>query len=374
MTSSNSKLQVSASTPTPKLLGSTLATSATCKTLCESSHIFTDYKGELIMIINNFRPFKGQHCETTATGSLLNQLGIELSEPMLFGLGEGLGFFFWKMKSMDSPLLLGRIKPTTLTENITKNLNLDLEILETSSVKVAWENVKKNIDSEIPVGLKLDMYYLDYFKIQEHFAGHYVAIYGYDDKYAYLIDCEGFGSKVKTSLKSLELARNTKEPMSSRNLSYTINKTNNKYNLKKAIINAIKNNAKEFLNPPIQNLGYMGIIKTSKEVIKCFNNKDTKWDFKNIAMFMEEAGTGGAIFRNFYRDFLKESYELIQIEQLNEAYQMFTEIAELWTRVSRIFNNVGEKKDIRNLNQASDILMELSEKEKSAMEILNGLK
>ncbi len=33
--------------------------------------------------------------ETTATGSLLKQIGIELSEPMLFGIGEGLGFIFW---------------------------------------------------------------------------------------------------------------------------------------------------------------------------------------------------------------------------------------------------------------------------------------
>jgi hypothetical protein len=41
------------------------------------------------MKIDNFKPFKGQHCETTATGSLLNQIGLELSEPMLFGIGEG---------------------------------------------------------------------------------------------------------------------------------------------------------------------------------------------------------------------------------------------------------------------------------------------
>ena len=45
------------------------------------------------------KPFIGQHCETTATGTLLNQLGIFLSEPLLFGLGEGLSFVFWKMKS-----------------------------------------------------------------------------------------------------------------------------------------------------------------------------------------------------------------------------------------------------------------------------------
>jgi hypothetical protein len=28
------------------------------------------------MIIKDFKPFVGQHCETTATGSLLNQIGI----------------------------------------------------------------------------------------------------------------------------------------------------------------------------------------------------------------------------------------------------------------------------------------------------------
>lgn len=38
------------------------------------------------------KTFKGMHCETTATGVLLNQIGIELTEPMLFGLGEGLDF------------------------------------------------------------------------------------------------------------------------------------------------------------------------------------------------------------------------------------------------------------------------------------------
>ena len=91
------------------------------------------------MIIENFSPFTGKHCETTATGSLLKQIGIELSEPMLFGIGEGLGFIFWNMKTMDLPFIGGRIKPDVLTENICRNLDLRLEVSETSSVKKAWE-------------------------------------------------------------------------------------------------------------------------------------------------------------------------------------------------------------------------------------------
>ncbi len=53
------------------------------------------------MKIRNFKYFNGEHCETTATGSLLKHLGIELSEPMLFGLGEGLGYIFWKIKKVN---------------------------------------------------------------------------------------------------------------------------------------------------------------------------------------------------------------------------------------------------------------------------------
>jgi hypothetical protein len=64
------------------------------------------------------KPYIGQHCESTATGTLLNQIGIELSEPMLFGLGEGLSFIFWNMKMMDFPFIGGRIKSDLLTANI----------------------------------------------------------------------------------------------------------------------------------------------------------------------------------------------------------------------------------------------------------------
>ena len=208
------------------------------------------------MIIKNFKPFEGQHCETTATGSLLLHQGINLSEPMLFGLGEGLNFIIWNMKTMDFPFIGGRIKTDLLTQNITRHLSLKLNVRETSSLKKAWENVKENIDSGIPVGIKLDCYHLDYFTNKFHFAGHYVAMYGYDENNAYLTDTIQQGGLVKTSLKNFELARNEKGPMSSKNLSYTIEATNKKYDLKKVIIQAMGNNAKNYLNPPIQNISY----------------------------------------------------------------------------------------------------------------------
>ena len=99
------------------------------------------------------KPYIGQHCESTATGTLLGQIGVELSEPMLFGLGEGLSFIFWNMKIMNFPFIGGRVKPDLLTANIAKNLGLKLIVRETSSKEKAWQDVKALLDSNKAVGL-----------------------------------------------------------------------------------------------------------------------------------------------------------------------------------------------------------------------------
>lgn len=326
------------------------------------------------MIIKNFNPFVGIHCETTATGTLLRQLGIELSEPMMFGLGEGLGFIFWNMKLMDFPFIGGRVKPGALTKNLAKNLNLTLEIKETTSVRKAWTDVKKNIDEGIVVGLQLDCYHLEYFGVKIHFAGHFAAMYGYDDQFAYLVDTKPNGGKVKTSLKNLELARNEKGPMSAKNLMYTLQKSEEKYILSDAIVTAISNNAKEYLNPPIKNIGYKGILKTSIELKKWFKRStDIENEFSTTAMLMEKAGTGGALFRNLYRDFLKEAFAITNLEPINIAHHRFVELAGLWTTVANLIHKAGKNKDENLVNQASEILEELSEKEYSAMKLLKQI-
>lgn len=326
------------------------------------------------MKVHGIKAFKGNHCETTATGTLLRQLGIELSEPMLFGLGEALGFIFWNMKSMDFPFIGGRIKPDLLTQNLATNLNLELTVKETSSRNKAWSEVKNLIDEGNTVGLKLDCYYLEYFSKPFHFAGHYAAIYGYDDKDAFLVDTLQQGTQVKTSLQSLAFARSAKGPMASKNLYYTLKHRNGKLDLRKAVVTAIRNNANDYLNPPITNVGCKGILKTSKEIIKWFeNSKNIDKDFSTVAMLMEKAGTGGALFRNLYRDFLNELFTLFDNTKLRSAHKSFTEVAAQWTEVSNLFEKASTSKDRQYILQASTVLKEIALKEKEAMEKLVSL-
>ena len=319
----------------------------------------------------NISPFIGQHCETTATGTLLEQLGIKMSEPMLFGLGEGLGFIIWNMKTMDFPFIGGRIKTDLVTKNIAKNLGLKLIVKETTSANKAWSSVKELLDNTKAVGLKLDCYHLEYFSNPIHFAGHYVAIIGYDETYAYLIDTAQQGTSVKTSLASLEKARSEKGPMSSKNLYYTLDKTEDIVTIKDAVINAIKNNALAYLNPPIKNLTYKGIIKASDEIIKWFDtSKNIREEFNTSAMLMERAGTGGAIFRNLYRDFLKEAGEITQNEIVYKTHDLFNQVASDWSNVIELFENIGQTQDKKYVLQASKLMKDISTKEKYAMEQL----
>ncbi|SEB36986.1 Butirosin biosynthesis protein H, N-terminal [Tenacibaculum sp. MAR_2009_124] len=326
------------------------------------------------MIIKDFQPFIGEHCETTTTGSLLKHIGIHLSEPMLFGIGQGLGYIYWNMKMMDFPFIGGRIKPDLLTQNICQNLNLTLEVKETLSTRKAWSTVKDSLDKGIPVGLKLDCYHLEYFASKIHFAGHYASIYGYDELYAYLNDTNQQGRNAVTSLKSLALARNEKGPMSSKNLSYTISKTVDIASLKKVIPKAIHNNASDFLNPPIKNIGYKGIAKTSLEVKKWFQSSTSiKKDFQLCASLMEGGGTGGSLFRNLYKNFLKESANVLDSSELLEASESYSKIASMWKRVSDLLHLIGDTENIIYIEEVSNILLELSAKEEQTMKSLQKI-
>lgn len=323
------------------------------------------------MQIKNFTPYVGQHCETTATGTILKHLGIDLSESMLFGLGEGLSFIYWNMKTMDHPFLGGRVKPDLLTQNIVKNLGLEMTVNETSSRQKAWDNVKKLVDANQVVGLKLDSFHLEYFSKPIHFAGHYVALYGYNEESAYLVDTDQQGGQVKTSLQSLALARSEKGPMSSRNLYYTIRQPVQKYDLGEATHNALRNNARDYLNPPITNVSYKGINKAASEIVKWFENaQDVETEFTTVAMLMERAGTGGSLFRNLYRDFLKECFDIHKTDHLLLAHQAFIEIATSWHAVSSLLHQAGVTHSIKYVREASEILREISVKEKQAMELL----
>ncbi|MFI0351118.1 BtrH N-terminal domain-containing protein [Actinomadura sp. 9N407] len=316
----------------------------------------------------------GQHCETTTLGVLLRHQGIDLSEPMLFGLGSGLSFIYWDGKNMGFPFLGGRVKPFELTNNLAARLGLELLVQETTSPRKGWENVVAPIDAGRPVGLQLDSYHLDYFGTKVHFGGHVVAMYGYDDHDAYLVDTDPQGGAVRTSLPSLAQARAARGPMTAKHRSFTLTAPRDLASPQDQIVPAITACADTFLNPPIANLGHRGIEKAGKMVRTWLQRTDDpQRDLPQAALLMEQAGTGGALFRNLYRDFLAESIHVVDSGHLRTGHRLYTEAAALWTEVAALIAKAGGSGDAHCLEQAGTLLGDLSRIEREAMQALSGV-
>ncbi|MFI2780537.1 BtrH N-terminal domain-containing protein [Streptomyces sp. ALB3] len=315
-----------------------------------------------------------EHCETTALGVLLRHQGIDLSEPMLFGLGSGLSFVYWDSKSMDFPFLGGRVKPFELTRNLAAALRLELVVEETTSPRKAWRHVAEPVDAGRPVGLQLDSHHLDYFSTEAHFGGHVVAMYGYDERDAYLVDTAPQGGAVRTSLTALARARAERGPMTARHRSFTITAPSRPASPRDRIIPAIRSCADAFLNPPIANLGYRGIEKAAGRVPKWLQRGgDPREHLRRAAVLMETAGTGGALFRNLYRDFLAECAQLIDSSHLRTGHTLYAEAATLWTQVAALVSAAGGSGDAQDLARAGSVLHELSRLEREAMRALSTL-
>ncbi|QFY09055.1 DUF4872 domain-containing protein [Nonomuraea phyllanthi] len=314
------------------------------------------------------------HCETTALGVLLRHEGLDLSEPMLFGLGSGLSFIYWDSKAMAFPFLGGRVKPFELTRNLAARLGLTLRVEETTSARRAWENVAAPIDAGRPVGLQLDCYHLEYFRSQVHFGGHVVAMYGYDEHDAHLVDTGRQGGAVRTSRDSLARARAERGPMTARNRSFTITLPERPPRWQDQIVPAIEQCAGAFLAAPIANLGHRGIEKAARKVPTWLKRTDDpRHDLSQAAVLMEDAGTGGALFRALYRDFLGECAELVDDGALRTGHRLYGEAATLWTEVATLITKAGESGDARRLEQAGAVLRDLSRVEREAMEALRRL-
>ncbi|MET9680245.1 BtrH N-terminal domain-containing protein [Streptomyces coeruleorubidus] len=328
-----------------------------------------------MVTVNGVDPRGTRHCETSALGVLLRHQGLDLSEPMLFGLGSGLSFIYWDSRNMDFPFLGGRVKPFELTRNLAARLGLELAVQETGSARKGWENVASAIDAGRPVGLQLDSYHLDYFTSKVHFGGHVVALYGYDDHDAYLVDTDQQGGAVTTSLSSIARARAARGPMTARHRSFTLTAAGKVPSLESRIIPAITECADAFLDPPIANLGHRGIEKAGKLVRTWLQRADDpRRDLPQAALLMEKAGTGGALFRNLYRDFLAECAQLVDSGHLRTGHRLYSEAAGSWTEVAALITDAGESGDEQLLARAGTVLRDIARIEREAMEALSRLR
>jgi len=317
----------------------------------------------------------GVHCESSALRDIFEFYGFRFSEPMIFGLGSGLGFVYWHSKQMPYPFVGGRGRD--LDRNLCTNLGVTIKVNKTSSRVKAYESLKELISKDIPVIVHVDMPYLKYLGLPEqaHFGAHTVVVAGLGEEkgIAYIADTMFEGLQTAT-LRELEEARSsTFKPFPPENKWFTFKFPGKLTSIEAATRNAIHKTAMSMLYPPIKNLGVKGINYFANEIVKwpkLFPPENALFRqlYEVNYIMMEEDGTGGGLFRYLYSRFLKEAGELLKNKELIDLSQHYHQIGQKWTTIAKLIRETP--KNTTNVHEARKVLLEVAKEETQVLSSL----
>ena len=293
------------------------------------------------LVLEGFEPFIGKHCETTALKRALDFHGLPLSEEMLLGLGGGIGFIYWHMKMMPIPFIGGRSgKGIDFPTNICRRIGADVSIIETSSSKRGYEELKALLRAGEPAVVYGDMAYLPYFAVPEvaHFGGHVFVVFGLDEEKDEVYIYDRGRNPVTVGIADLARARGSKyPPFPPRHRLLKIKFPSKIGNLEEGIRESIRECCQGMLEPPISNIGLSGMAKWAKLVVEWpeqFPGINLLGTLINGFIYIETGGTGGSAFRPMYARFLEEASSIIAQPALKEVAEMIRQSARVWSEIA----------------------------------------
>ncbi len=285
------------------------------------------------MSATEFQHSHSAHCESGVMSSMLRHYGLNLSEPMVFGLASALTFAylpFIKMGGM--PLVAYRSMPKSIIKNIQKNLGVKMQLETFSNKEKGVARLDELLYEGKIVGVQTSVYWLPYFpeEMRFHFNAHNLLVYAKEGD-TYKVSDPVFEFTQECDKASLTKARFVKGALAPKGLLYYPIFVPTKIKLQPIIVKSIKKVAKSMLNTPVPIAGLKGIKYIAKSIRK-LKKKDKRYAklfLGHIVRMQEEIGTGGAGFRYLYASFLQESSLLFNNDEiLLQASDMLLKVGD----------------------------------------------
>jgi len=320
------------------------------------------------MNVNKFEHTHSAHCESGVMSSMLRHYGLNLSEPMIFGLSNALTFAYLPfIKIGGMPLVAYRSLPKSIIKNIQKNLKIKMKLETFSSAQNGQDRLDELLSEGKIVGAQSSVYWLPYFppEMRFHFNAHNLVVYAKEGS-EYLISDPVFENSVRCDEKSLTKARFTKGIMAPKGLLYYPIEMPKNVDLKPILIKNIKKTAKAMLKTPVPIAGLKGIKSLAKAILKLEkkDNKYAKLYLGHIVRMQEEIGTGGAGFRYLYASFLQEASEIFDGDEvLKEASKLMLEVGDQWREFALMIAKSLKSKNSIDFQGISNKLLDVCEEE-----------
>lgn len=274
------------------------------------------------------------HCESGVASNLLRHYGLQISEPMAFGIGSGLFFGHLPFVKVNGiPGTTYRIWPGGIFNKLCKRLGVKMVSQKFKQPAKAMAALDELLKEGIPVGMQTSVYYLPYLPpaYRFHFNAHNLVVFGKDGE-DYLVSDPVMEEVAKIDYDSLAKARFAKGyPEPSGKLYYPV-EVPKQVDLSKAIKQGIDQTCNFMLRVPVPMLGVKGIKFLGKRVKKYpqLGDRRATLFLGNIIRMQEEIGTGGAGFRFMYAAFLQEVANYLERDELKPMAQELTAIGDQW--------------------------------------------
>ncbi len=318
------------------------------------------------------------HCENGVTGNLLRFYGIELSEPMIFGIGSGLFFFYMPLIKMNGiPVTSFRPLPGVIFKRVTSRLGIEVKVKQFRNEKTAMHELDLLLQQGIPAGMVVGVYDLTYFPpaYRFRFNAHNIIGIGKENDTYYVSD--PIMEKIETihynDLLKTRFAKGTYKP---KGKMYYIKSVPETFDINSAIIKGIKHTCRDMLTIPFPYAGLNAEKTLAKHVKKWpdkLGERKAKLYLGQVVRMQEEIGTGGAGFRFLYAAFLQEASKIMNNSDLNEISEQMTAAGDLWREfgiaAGRIFKDRHPGK--KPYNEVSDLLLNIRKEEEIIFNNLN---
>ena len=262
------------------------------------------------------------HCENGVASNLLKFHGINISEPMVFGIGSGLFFFYLPLLKVNhAPAISYRPMPGFIFNKAAKRLGIKVKRVKFSNPQSAQKALEENLKNNIPSGLQVGVYNLTYFpdEYRFHFNAHNLVVYGKKDD-TFLISDPVMETVTTLTEKELEKVRFAKGALAPKGQMYYPVNIPVDLDWEAAIKKGIKNTCNDMLAPvPIVGVAAMRFLARSirkwpiKKGVKVANHY-----LAQMVRMQEEIGTGGGGFRFIYAAFLQEAAVILKNDSLKE--------------------------------------------------------
>lgn len=330
---------------------------------------------------DTFIHFQHAHCESGVTTNLLRHYGINISEPMAFGIGAGLFFAhvpFLKVSGV--PATTFRTWPGAVFKRVAQRLHVTMHTEKFRTPEKAMLALDRALDAGIPVGLQTSVYYLPYLPeaFRFHFNAHNLVIYGRKDG-QYLVSDPVLDHTSVIAPEDLVKARFAKGTPEPKGFMYYVIDAPRTVDYAKAIQQGIKQTCFFMLSPPIPWFGNKAVGLLANKIKKYpqqLSQRKAALYLGNIIRMQEEIGTGGAGFRYLYAAFLQEAGQLLQRDDLQKFSEELTSIGDDWRNFAYHAARLVKARtsDLVSYDELSNLLKHCGEREKTVFKQLEKIK